>query len=77
MAIYRLLENAAFDPNKVAVMVEAYECACKELDLTCSRNDPLTELLARKIIELTQAETDPDPKRICERSIKELGVSQH
>jgi hypothetical protein len=77
MAIYRLLENAAFDPAKVAVMVEAYECACRELNLACAQSDPLTELLARKIVEITQAETEPDARRICEQSIKELGASRH
>jgi hypothetical protein len=77
MAIYRLLENAAFDPAKVAVMVEAYECACRELNLTCAHSDPLTEMLARKIVEIAQAEAEPDAKRICEQSIKELGVLRH
>jgi hypothetical protein len=77
VAIYRLLENAAFDPARVSIMVEAYECACRELNLTCNKNDPLTEILARKILEITQAEAEPDAKRVCQQSLQELGISRH
>jgi hypothetical protein len=72
-----LLENAVFDPDKIHVMIEAYECACRELHLTERRNDPLTDLVARKIMEITQAETKPDAMDICRRSLRELGISTH
>jgi hypothetical protein len=77
MAIYRLLENAAYDPARISVMIEAYECACKELNLTCNRNDALTELLAHKILEITQAEAEPDAQVICRHAIQELGIARH
>ena len=77
MAIYRLLENSAFDPGRIKVMVEAYECACRELELTGARNDVLTEIIAKKIVEIAQSEVETDPKYICERSLQELGISRH
>ena len=77
MAIYRLLENASFDPDKIRVMVEAYECACRQLELSGDRSDQLTELVAKKIIEIAQAEADADPQIICRQSLQELGISTH
>jgi hypothetical protein len=77
VAIYRLLANAAFDPDKVRVMIEAYECACRELELSGDRTDQLTELVAKKIIEIAQAEIKADPQFICRQSLQELGISKH
>jgi hypothetical protein len=77
VAIYRLLEKSAFDPDKVQIMVKAYECACRELELSGSRTDQLTELVAQKIVEIAQAEVDADPEIICQRSLHELGIRQH
>jgi hypothetical protein len=77
VAIYRLLENSAFDPARVSVMIEAYECACRELELSGSRNDQITELVAKKIVEIAQAEIELDSKRICEQSLQQLGISRH
>jgi hypothetical protein len=79
MAIYRLLENAVYDPAKVRVMIEAYECACRELELTGRKADlvaeVVTEMVASKILEITQEEANPDPQQICDRSLRELGMS--
>jgi len=77
MAIRGLLVNSAFDPARVKIMVEAYECACRELNLAAARIDPLTELIAFKILELTKDEVSPTPKAICERALRELGVLTH
>ena len=77
VAIYRLLANAAFDPAKVSVMIEAYECACKALDLIGAKTDPLTELVAKKIVEITQSEVEPDAQAICDRSLQALGITKH
>ena len=77
MAIYRLLENAVYDPDKVRVMIEAYECVCRELNLVGNKTDPITEIVAKKILELTQGETAADAKEICERSLRELGIKPH
>jgi hypothetical protein len=51
MAIYRLFKTMAFEPEKIATMSAAYEDALRVLQLA-DRQDPITELVARKIIEV-------------------------
>jgi hypothetical protein len=59
MTIHRVLRDHAFDPEMVAVMASAFEAALRKLELT-NRADPVTEIVARKIIELAQqGERDP------------------
>jgi hypothetical protein len=72
MAIYRLLREAAFDQADINQMATAYEAALKVLRLV-DRDDPITELIAKKIIEITR-DGEHDPPRICARALKELGV---
>ena len=72
MAIYRLLREAAFSPEDVSRMTAAYEAALRLLRLT-DRTDPVTEIVARKIIEVTRL-GEHDPPRICARTLKELGI---
>jgi hypothetical protein len=43
MAIYRMLQGAAFGPEGIEAMTTAYEDALQELKLT-DRCDPLTEV---------------------------------
>ena len=76
MAIYRLLENAAFDPARVDVMVAAYNEACRILELSGNRTDQFTEMVAKKIVEIAQ-EGEADPLVICTQSLHELGISTH
>ncbi len=49
MPIHRLLQNHAFDPDTIAVMVIAFEDVLRELGLV-DRADPATEIVAKKII---------------------------
>ena len=71
MAIYRLIRESVFEPEAIERMTAAYENALEVLQLT-DRQDPLTELVARKIIEFAEVgETDPD--RLCQRSLDALG----
>jgi hypothetical protein len=72
MAIYRLLEEAAFSPEDISQMTAAYEAALRLLRLT-DRTDPVTEIVAKKIIEVTR-NGEHDPPRICARALKELGI---
>ena len=72
MAIYRLLQEATWDQADIDRMTAAYEAALKVLRLA-DRTDPLTELIAKKIIEVTR-NGEQDPAGICARAIKELGV---
>ena len=50
MAINRLMLEASFGPDEIAVMTAAYDAALELLRLK-DRTDPVTELVARKIIE--------------------------
>jgi hypothetical protein len=66
MAIYRLLQRAVFDDRAVKAMTTAYEAALVELRLA-DRNDPVTEIVARKIVELAQT-----GERLCRMAVAEL-----
>ena len=72
VAIYRLLNEAAFGPEDIRRMGAAYEAALQLLQLK-DRNDPVTELVAAKIIQIFRL-GEIDPPRICARALKELGV---
>jgi hypothetical protein len=67
MTIHRLLHNAAFGPEEIAVLVGAYEEALRELGLA-HRADPATEIVATKIIELAQR-GERDRVRLCEQAV--------
>jgi hypothetical protein len=53
MPITRLLKNTAFNDEQVRELVYAYESVLTGLGLT-DRTDPMTELVAKKIIECAQ-----------------------
>ena len=63
MTIYRLLQKSAFEPEDVKRMGVAYELALLQLGVK-DRNDPLTESLAKLIIEVAQT-GEKDPNMIC------------
>jgi hypothetical protein len=71
MTIYRLLQHSAFGPDDVARLGEAYEAALMQLNLATKRNDPLTETVAKVILEIAQT-GEKDPKRICELALARL-----
>ena len=72
MTIFRLIKDSAFGPYQIKVMTETYEATLKALHLKTG-TEPINELIARKIIGIMQA-NEHDPKRICARTIKELGI---
>jgi hypothetical protein len=72
MAIYRLLQGAAFDADDIRIMSAAYETALERVRLK-NRQDPLTELIAHKIIEVYQ-NGERDPVQVCSAALRELGV---
>jgi hypothetical protein len=72
MAIYRQLGEAAFEPSAVETMTAAYELALIALQLA-NRHDPVTDLIAEKIILVFRA-GETDPHAICKRALKEIGV---
>ena len=56
MPLIRLLQNSAFEPEFIDVMSAAFQQACNELGLA-ETDDPLREIVARKIIECAQGRT--------------------
>ncbi len=71
MAIYRLLQNSGFDPESVTIMTTAYEAARERLGLV-DRSDPLTELLARRIIDIARTGVR-DPASLCDQVLQSIG----
>jgi hypothetical protein len=72
MPISKLATEAAFGPDDIARLTAAYEAALQLLRLT-DRTDPVTEIVAKKIIEVAHA-GERDPPRICARALQELGI---
>jgi hypothetical protein len=74
MAIYRIFKTMAFEPEEIATMSAAYEETLRVLQLT-DREDPITEFVARKIIEVAGT-GERDPARISEQALAELGITR-
>jgi hypothetical protein len=73
VAIYRLFNREVFSASEQARLAAAYECALEKLHLK-DRDDPVTELLAEKIMDVFKA-GDHDPQRVCETVLRQLGMS--
>jgi hypothetical protein len=69
MAICRLMRDASFGPEETARIA-----ALKRLGLV-NRNDPVTEIVASKIIEIARTGERSDAI-ICDMALKELGISE-
>jgi len=72
MAIYRILQNSPLGPEEITRLSRAYEQALRTIGIV-DRNDPLTELIAKKIIEIGQTGLK-DPADICGWVVEELGL---
>jgi len=73
VAIYRLIAKGSFDPEQIKLISASYEAALADLKLN-DRRDPLTELIASTIIEVSKGEHDP--VKLKERAFKVLGLSK-
>lgn len=71
MAIRRLLERSGLGQKDVERLHRAYQDALHALHLV-DRNDPVTDMIARKIIEI--GKNGGDPAEIAKLAIKELGI---
>ena len=58
------------DPRHIEAMGLAFQKVCDALNLTCGPDDPQTDRIVLKIIELTKA-GEVDPGRICARVLIE------
>jgi hypothetical protein len=72
MPIYRLLQNMPMGPEEISRLTTAYEQALRTIGIV-DRDDPLAELLARKIIEIAQTGVR-EPRDISTLAIKEIGI---
>ena len=72
MAIHRLLQNSALGPVEIGRMTAAYEAALRTLGLQ-DRDDSIKEIVARKIVEVTQT-GERDPKKILRLALSGLGL---
>jgi hypothetical protein len=70
VAIHRLLQSAAFGPDDIEGMVQAYELALLRLGLR-DRSDPLTEIVAKLIIDVAQT-GEKKPEKICTLALRIL-----
>lgn len=70
MAIYLHLQTHDMEPKEVSRITEAYEQALRTLCVQ-DRDDPLTEMVAKKIIKIAQTDAR-DPAEIAALAIKEL-----
>jgi len=73
MTIHRLLQNSPLGPEDIERLVVAYEQTLRELGLT-DRNDPLTLVIAKKVIEIGQSGIR-DPAQLSELALKQLKLS--
>jgi hypothetical protein len=69
MAIYRLLKNSTLEPEEIARITEAYEQTLCVKD----RDNPLTEMIAKKIIKIAQTGVY-DAAQLSALAIAELGI---
>jgi hypothetical protein len=74
MPINRLLADSKLGPEEIKRLKAAYTYALRSLSVVDRNdcNDPLTEMLARKMIEV--GATESDPAKISEIAIKRLRV---
>jgi hypothetical protein len=71
MAIYRLLQQTAFTPEDITLLVTAYEDCLRVLNLA-DQPDSKAEAVARAVIEIAQTGVR-DPAQIQERVVAQLG----
>jgi hypothetical protein len=71
MPIQRILQNSPLPPEDIRILVAAHEKTLKALGLK-DRNDPITELVAKKVIEIGQTGIR-DPQQISLRALEQLG----
>ena len=73
MAIRRLLQNSTVSTEEITCITAAYEQALHTLCVE-DRDDPLTEMVANKIIKIAQTAGSRDPAQIAALAVEELGM---
>ena len=62
---------AAFDPEAISVMADAYERVLNSLDMQPPKS--VREVIAARIISMARG-GERDPRKLCEESLAVLGV---
>jgi hypothetical protein len=73
MPIRCFLSGTSLQPQEIELLNLAYQAALRSLSLV-DRNDPIVEIVAKKVIEIGQTGLH-DPGQISQRALKELGVT--
>jgi hypothetical protein len=68
MTIHRLFQNTPLEPEEIERLVAAYGQTLRALGLK-ERDDPLTQAVAKKIIEIGQSGIR-DPQQISELALR-------
>jgi hypothetical protein len=72
MPIRQLLDSAAFNPEEIAMLRSVFEETLHAMKLS-DRTDPVTMLVAKKIIELA-SQGERDAARLREAAISAFGA---
>ena len=72
MSVHQLFRKTAYSPEEIAVLVAAYEATLKKLRLV-DRDDPLTQMIAKKIIELAERGVR-EPEQLIAMTMNEMGL---
>jgi hypothetical protein len=70
MAIHRMLQNHAFEPEAIMIMTAAYDEVLHTLCLA-HRSDPITWIVADKVIQFAQS-GERNPVRLRELALESL-----
>ena len=73
MPTNRLFRNGKIKPEEVEDFNRAFTFTLRSLGLVERDNDPLCEIVARKVIEIDAAGTH-DPEEIATLAAKQLGI---
>ena len=74
MPIRKYIKDRAFTPDQIERLSVAYEGALATLQIT--RTDPLAEMIARKIIEVSDADRQCTSAILYTRALAELGLPE-
>jgi len=72
MPINRLLSDGRLSAEEVERLNRAFTFALRAMDLV-DRNDPVCEIVAKKVIEIAKAGTH-DPREIAIMAARQLGI---
>ncbi|WP_050423631.1 hypothetical protein [Bradyrhizobium tropiciagri] len=72
MPINRLLRVGKYTPEEIELLNKAFDLALRSMGLV-DRNDPLCEMVARKVIETSTTVTS-GPKEIADAAVARIGL---